>query len=183
MAARSPELFNDNGSDAETTASDELPPCQNPNTKPNDSEETKFRAKRNRDDQQKSNKRKCSLSEKIKQSKEAISKLKLNTNKKKPAQRTSATQQGRQLMLTKSSSKKLPKSKGVHNNKEYLRVITKFHYRDIDRLQRQQKQVVKNEISTHSVSRTNVTELDVTKFESLQQELRELKQLLKDKSF
>ena len=45
------------------------------------------------------------------------------------------------------------------------------------------KQIVKNEISTHLASRTNVTELDVTKFESLQQELRELKQLLKDKSF
>ena len=65
---------------------------------------------------------------------------------------------------------------------DYLKAIIKFHHRDIDRLQKEQKQNVKNPISTQSASRSNVTELDVTKFQRLKQELQELKQLLKGKS-
>ena len=63
---------------------------------------------------------------------------------------------------------------------EYFRALTKFHYRDIERLNREQKRSVIANV-THSAPKANFTEINVNKFESLEQELREFKQLLNKK--
>ena len=109
------------------------------------------------------------MSEKIKRSKEQITKLKLHTEKKTFPANLRYTAKAT-INAEKDFKQEVYHIKR-HAEQDYLKAIIKFHYRDIDRLQKEQKQNVKNPISTQSASRNNVTELEVTKFEELKQEL------------
>ena len=137
MATESPDLFTGNGSDAESTFSDELPPYQEPN---NDSEEAKVGGNRKREEEPNNNTRQRPLSEKIKWSKEAITTLKLHTEKKTCPANLRYT-----AKATINADKEF-KQEVFHIKKragqDYLKAIIKFHYRDIDRLQTEQKKNV-----------------------------------------
>ena len=169
MATECPALFTGNASDAESTASEELTSYQNTKPKPpNDSEEAKARGKRKREEPN-SNKRQRPLSERIKRSKEQITKLKLHTENQSCPTNLRYTAKAT-IDADRDFKHEVYRIKR-RAELDYLKAIIKFHYRDIDRLQKEQKQNVKNPISTQSASRNNVTELEVTKFEELKQEL------------
>ena len=175
MATRSPELFDD--SDRETTASDEVPPYQKPKTA--HSAEPKARTKRKYAEQPHNNKRHRSMSDKVKRNNEAIHKLKLHTqNKTCPS---SLRYAARATVNADKEFKQEVTQIKRRAEQEYLRALIKFHYRDIERLNREQKRNVIDNV-THSAPKANVTEINVTKVESLEQELRELKELLNKNS-
>ena len=179
MATKSPELFEFDDSDRETTASDEVPPYQKPNPKTTNSTESKVRNKRKNVEQPPNNKRQSSLSEKVKRNDEAIHKLKLHTQKKTCP--TSLRYAARATVNADKEFKQEVSQIKRRAEQEYLRALIKFHYRDIERLNREQKRSVIDNV-THSAPKANVTEINVNKFESLEQELRELKQLLNKNS-